>query len=162
MAMADLRDLIEGLGYGNVRTLLNSGNAVFTASGASAGKVASRIEEALEAKLAVTARVTVLTAAELAGIVEENPLLQIAGDPSHLLVAVISDPADREKLATLMKQDWTPDVLALGRRVAYMWCSGGILESRLAKELGRLLAGGVTSRNWATILKLHDLLKEQK
>lgn len=30
LAMADLRALIEGLGYGDVRTLLNSGNVVFS------------------------------------------------------------------------------------------------------------------------------------
>ena len=31
VAMADLRTLFEGLGYGDVRTLLNSGNVVFSA-----------------------------------------------------------------------------------------------------------------------------------
>ena len=30
VAMADLRTLVEGLGYTDVRTLLNSGNVVFT------------------------------------------------------------------------------------------------------------------------------------
>src|SRR5204863_1567267 len=31
VAMADLRQLMTGLGYSDVRTLLNSGNVVFTA-----------------------------------------------------------------------------------------------------------------------------------
>ena len=51
VAMAELRALIEGLGYGDVRTLLNSGNVVFSASAATAGNAASRIEEALAKKL---------------------------------------------------------------------------------------------------------------
>ncbi len=33
VAMADLRALVEGLGYTDVRTLLNSGNVVYTAPG---------------------------------------------------------------------------------------------------------------------------------
>ena len=80
--MADLRVLVEGLGYGDVRTLLNSGNVLFSASAATAGNAASRIEESLATKLGVSARVTMLTAAELAGIVVENPMLGIADDPA--------------------------------------------------------------------------------
>ena len=60
-------------------------------------------------------------------------MLGIADDPSRLLVAVLSDPTDRAKLEPLLEQDWAPDALAIGSRVAYVWCSGGILESRLAQ-----------------------------
>ena len=35
VAMEDLRALMGGLGYGDVRTLLNSGNVVFSANGRS-------------------------------------------------------------------------------------------------------------------------------
>ena len=90
-------------------------------------------------------------------IVAENPLLEIADDPSRFLVAFLNDPADRARLEPLLNQDWAPDVLALGGRAAYVWCSGGILESRLLKAVGRVLASGVTTRNWATVLKLHAL-----
>jgi uncharacterized protein (DUF1697 family) len=41
IAMADLRKLFEGLGYGDVRTLLNSGNVVFTVSKEKAGESAA-------------------------------------------------------------------------------------------------------------------------
>jgi uncharacterized protein (DUF1697 family) len=37
VAMADLRALVESLGYGEVKTLLNSGNVVFTAPGGTTG-----------------------------------------------------------------------------------------------------------------------------
>jgi len=102
----------------------------------------------------------VLTAAELGDIVDANPLLEIADDHSRLLVAVLNDPADRARLEPWLKQEWTPDSLALGGRVAYLWCSGGILESRLAQAVGRAFADTVTTRNWATVLKLHALLQD--
>ena len=162
VAMADLRALVEGLGYGDVRTLLNSGNVVFTVPGKAKGDPASRIEKAIEAQLGVSSRVTVLSADELDAIVDENPLLEIADNPSRLLIAVLNDKSDRTRLEPLLKEDWTPDVLALGRRAAYMWCAGGLLESRLADTIGRLLRDAVTTRNWATILKLHALTKGQK
>jgi uncharacterized protein (DUF1697 family) len=160
VAMAELRALVEALGYGDVRTLLNSGNVVFTASGAAAGDAASRIEEALAARLGVSSRVTVLTAEELAVAVAENPLLDLAHDPSRLLVAVLADPADRLRLKALAAQDWTPEALALGARVAYLWCPEGMLASKLPEAVGRVLGPAVTTRNWATMTKLLALTRE--
>jgi uncharacterized protein (DUF1697 family) len=139
VAMAELRALVEELGYGDVRTLLNSGNVVFAAPGTVPGDAAARIEEALAARCDVSARVTVLTADELATAVADNPLLAVADNPSCLLVAVLANPADRSRLEPLTEQDWAPEVLAVGVRVAYLWCPQGVLASRLPEAVGRLL-----------------------
>ena len=155
ISMADLRALVETLGYRDVSTLLNSGNVVFTAKSVAAGGAATRIEKALATRLGISARVTVLTAAELASIVAENPLLGIATDPSRLLVAVLFSSSDRARLKPLLAQDWSPDALAVGERVAYIWCPPGMLQSPAAEAVGRALGDAVTTRNWATILKLH-------
>lgn len=157
VAMADLRALVESLGYGDVRTLLNSGNVVFTAPAAAKSDAAARIEQSLATRLGISSRVIVITAAELAAIVEANSLLAIAADPSRLLVSILANSADRTRLEPLLKQDWAPDVLALGERAAYVWCASGILPSRLADTVGRVLRDAATTRNWATILKLHAL-----
>ena len=156
VSMADLRALFADLGYGDVHTLLNSGNVVFSGPGAAPG-AAARIEAALAQRLGVSARVTVLTAAELATIVAGNALLEVAGDHSRLLVAVLADPADRARLEPLTEQDWAPEALALGVRVAYMWCPDGVIASRLSAAVGRLLGDAVTARNWATMTKLHAI-----
>jgi len=161
VAMADLCALVESLGYGEVRTLLNSGNVVFTSPCAAPGNAAARIERALATELGVSARVTVLTATELAAAVSDNPLLEVATDPSRLLVTVLSDPADRPKLESLLTQDWAPEVLAIGTRVAYLWCAEGILASRLAEAVNRILGDSATARNWATMLKLHAITEDR-
>ncbi|HZW81825.1 MAG TPA: DUF1697 domain-containing protein, partial [Candidatus Deferrimicrobium sp.] len=62
VAMAELRALVEDLGYSDVRTLLNSGNIVFAAPGTDKLDSAARIEETLSSRLGVSARVIVLTA----------------------------------------------------------------------------------------------------
>lgn len=156
VAMADLRAMVAELGYGEVRTLLNSGNVVYTADDAPA-EAAARIEEGLATRLGVPARVVALTAAEVAAIVAGNPLGGVADDPSRLLVAVLADPADRPKLEPLAAEEWGGDAFALGERAAYLWCAGGILESRLPEAVSRALRDGVTTRNWATMTKLHAL-----
>lgn len=160
ISMADLRALVESLGYGDVRTLLNSGNVVFTAPQGSAAGAAARLEGALTEQIGVSSRVTVLTAAEVARIVADNPLLEVATDPSRLMVSVLNDRADRPRLDALLKEDWAPETLAVGDRVAYTWCPQGVLESRLAATLARALRDSITTRNWATVLKLHALMQD--
>ena len=157
VAMADLRAMLEGLGYGEVRTLLNSGNAVFTVPRAARGDPAKRIEQGLVDELGVSARVTVLKASELGEIAGKNPLANVATDPSRLLVAVLRDPDDRQRLTALAREDWSPDSLALGKRAAYLWCSQGILKSRLGEAFVSGLGDAVTTRNWTTVQKLHAL-----
>ena len=162
VAVADLVALVEGLGYGDVRTLLNSGNAVFTVPGSSKGDPGARIAKALAAKLGVSARVTTLTADELAVVMRECPLLDVATDPSRLLVAVLADVKDRPKLVALAKQEWKPEAIAVGARVAYLWCPDGVIDSRLAAAMAKSLGDAVTSRNWTTMTKLAALAASQR
>ncbi len=159
VAMAELRALVEGLGYVGVRTLLNSGNLVFTAPGTAPAENAARIQEALAERTGISARVTVLTAAELAAAVAENPLLPIACNPSRLLVAFLADSPDLARLDVLAEREWTPEALALGSRVAYLWCPEGVLASHLHKAVSRALGDAVTARNWATVCKLDALAR---
>lgn len=155
--MADLRGLVTELGYGDARTLLNSGNIVLTATATDSDKIAERLEEALPRRLGVSCRVTVLTAAELADVVTGNPAGDRVEDPSRMFVAFLRKPADRARLDPLEDGDWAPETLSVSERVAYVWCPDGILASRLFAAVGRALGDGVTTRNWATVRKLHAL-----
>lgn len=156
--MADLRSLVADFGHADVRTVLNSGNVVFTAKDDTPAELATQIEKALLMRLDVTARVVVLTDAEMSAVMSENTLIDKADDPSKLIVAVPLAAADCSKLEPLLDQDWDEDAIALGSRAAYLWCAGGILESRLPPSVGRALKEAVTTRNWATMTKLHELM----
>ena len=157
VAMADLRALVSGLGYRDVTTLLNSGNVVFTHTRGPAGDTGSRLERAIATRLGVSCRVVVITAAELAAVVAENPLSAVATDPSRHLVAFMRNPSDRARLAALAGESWHPEALALGARVAYVWSPAGVLEGKLPQVIGKILGESVTVRNWATVMKIHAL-----
>jgi uncharacterized protein (DUF1697 family) len=154
VAMADLRALFERLGFRDVCTLLNSGNVVFSSPRGKPDDLAARIERALTSKLGLSSRVTVLTEAEAAGIVRDNPLSTVATNPSRLLVVVPQLPADLARLKSLLKQRWAPEALALGRRAAYLWCANGIGKSPLWPAVERALGRACTGRNIATMTKL--------
>ena len=159
VAMADLRSMFEDLGFSDVRTVLNSGNVVFNKVPDPVEDISSVIEAELDLNTGVSARVTVLSALNLAGIVEQNPLVDVATNPSRLLVAVLRDPADLGPLTPLSERDWGPDQLALGTRAAYLWCPNGVLASPIPDAVARLVGDRVTTRNWATILKLHGMIQ---
>ena len=124
VAMADLRDLFDRLGYADVHTVLNSGNVIFRApmQGDDARDVtsllAADIAGAMESELAVSARVIVLESAQIARSIADNPLAGIATDPSRLLFAFVASPSDLYRLRPLIEQDWEPETLALGQQVA--------------------------------------------
>ncbi len=160
IAMADLRDIIEELGYGDVRTLPNSGNVVSRGGGAAGRNAAGRIEEALVARLGITSRVIVLSTAEVVTAIEANPLATIATDPSRLIIWVLAKPADRAKLLPLTRTDWAPDRFAVGRRVGYAWYAKGMLASRLPDAVSRAVGDAVTARNLATMTKIRLLLSK--
>jgi uncharacterized protein (DUF1697 family) len=158
VAMADLRLLVESLGYGRVQTLLNSGNVIFHASAGAAEVAAQRIEAALPERFGFAAKLTVLDARQWRELLADNPLLDQMTDPSKMLVAIWRNDAARAAFDQLARQEWSPDAMARGRHGGYLWCAGGILASRAAQALDKAARDEVTSRNWATALKISALL----
>lgn len=160
IAMAELRVLLATLGYTDVATLLNSGNALFTSRSAPNHRHARRIRDAVAKNLGVDAHVVVKSDKEIAAIVAENALAKIASDPSRLLVALVQDGKALAPVKPLASENWGREKLHVGNGAAYVWCANGVLESRL---LGALLTGlknPGTTRNWATLLRIHSSMEK--
>lgn len=164
IAMADLRTLFESLGFERVRTLLNSGNVVFDVPGRAKKDpqttIGPTIRAAIEKQLGVSSRVTVISATELDTMIANNPLLDVARDHSKMLVSVLSSATDRAQLKALAARKWGSESLAVGDRVAYTWCPKGVLDGEVNKAVAKALGDAVTSRNWATMLKLQALASD--
>jgi len=159
VAMADLRELFEGLGFRDVRTVLNSGNVVFSAPGITCGDILARIEKGLAAQLGLSAPVTVLSGQEVAAVVRKNPFSGVATNPSHLLVVVPRTWSDGVRLRPLLEERWAPEALALRNRVAYLWCANGVAKSPLWAAVDRALERSGTARNIATFTKVKALIE---
>lgn len=157
VAMADLREIVEDLGYDEVRTLLNSGNVVFQGKSTGTVRIASSIEKALAKQLRLSSKVTVVGADELAAIVKENPLHRVAKDPSRYHVAFAANATPLRKLATLAREDWKPEALVVGKRAAYLWCPEGMIKSALSKAVAKAAGDTITTRNWGTVTKLVEM-----
>jgi uncharacterized protein (DUF1697 family) len=158
--MAEFRALLEDLGHRECRTLLNSGNAVFSAPGGLTVQLAAGIAGALQDRLGVSTPVIVKTSSEFEAIVEHNPIVPAADEHARFLVAFTMDRARLQELAALARLLLAGERLVITDHAAYLHCSGGLLESKAGDALLGKLGRGVTTRNWSTTLKLLALLRE--
>lgn len=154
VAMADLRLALESLGYGHVRTLLNSGNAVFTSARPLAKTAAERMQVALEEHTGVSSRFLIRTASALEAVVKADPVGRVATDPSRYFVGFLYEPEVLARIRKIASPTWKPDVVIPGDGVVYLWCPNGLTGSRAFEAVGRELGDGITTRNWATVGKL--------
>ncbi len=154
LAMADLRALLADAGYTEVRTLLNSGNAVVTGPDDSPATHAARIEHAITERTGLAVRVVVLTADGLRTIFDANPFAEVATDGSRLIAHVHAElPIARAGIDPLAAD---PERARLIGQVVYQWCPDGVLAAPPVGFPDML----VTTRNWNTITKLTSLVAD--
>jgi uncharacterized protein (DUF1697 family) len=157
IAMADLRSIFVGLGYAEVTTLLNSGNVIFSGPKDPAARHAARISDRILAELGLEVLVLVKTSKELALSVEDCPFALDNIAHSRFIVAFAQVKRDLEALTALMPLIDPEELFAVGQNAAYLYCPTGILESKAGKALLGKVGNGVTTRNWATVLKLREM-----
>ena len=159
--MAALKALAERLSLGGPRTLLQSGNLVFSSEGRKPEALEAALEQAIQAEIGVATRVCVRTAGEWNALVQANPFPEAArDDPAHLLLTAFKTPPKPDGAQTLAEVYHGPERIAVAREHAYIFYPEGVGTSKLTPALlGRHLGQG-TARNWNTVLKLQAMLAE--
>jgi uncharacterized protein (DUF1697 family) len=154
VAMGDLRELLTGLGYGDVRTLLQSGNVVLS-SRVGGERLERALREQIADGLGVDAPVITRTRDEIADVIERNALAAVATDPKRYQVSFLTGEPVADVVRELAAIDVAPELLAISGREIYTWHPDGIQNSPVAKLLSeRRLGVGATARNWNTVQKL--------
>lgn len=157
--MAELRELLTALGYEDVCTLLQSGNAVFSSSSKPS---AEALRQELAKRFGFEADVFLRTAAELDQVIAANPFRDEAkSNPSHLLVVFLEKAPDKGAVEAVQKAVVGSEVIKFGERELYITYPDGIGTSKLDRTPGwSKVAGAGTARNWNTVLKLSALAKQ--
>jgi len=159
--MAEFRALLEGQGFTEVKTLLNSGNAVFSSDDRSALAHSGSITASLVERFGFAVPVVVKTASQFGSAIAECPFAAAAEEHSRLLVVFTQERKALVGLSDLATLIQPPEQFAIGKHAAHLYCAGGILDSKLAKALLAKSGDTATSRNWATVLKINNLLRDE-
>jgi uncharacterized protein (DUF1697 family) len=158
IAMADLRQLLSSLGYGDVATYINSGNAVFTSPRDDPAELAREIESGIARDLGLEVAVLVRTRDELEAVVQGNPFQVDATGPARFHATFLSVQPDGERLAEIDPRLFAPDEFAVGDRVIYLKLLDGVSRSQLTFDFWERRFGlRATTRNWNTVTKLRIL-----
>ena len=160
LPMAELRALVEGLGYGNVRTLLASGNVVFDAPGAAATIVASLAAALVDSGCKTD--ILLRDLAEIDAVIAANPFPGAAADhPSHLLVVFHRDPFPAGLIDKVADIYTGPEHLHAEGRELFVDYPENIGESKLDRAMAKLKFPAIaTGRNWNTVNKLRAMLAD--
>jgi len=158
LPMAELRSMLAGLGCSDVRTYVQSGNAVLSTKLGEA-MLMKQVEQALGAYMGRPIATTLRNLEQLKTIVDGNPFAKIATRPEHLCVTFLSHAPSKSEVAPLYAQRWMPELFEIVGREIYTWHPNGQGRSPLAAAVGRLpVRGAITTRNWNTVLKLRQML----
>ncbi len=157
LAMADFRALLETLGYNDVRTHLNTGNAVLTTGKTTATQLERDIAERLEVDLGLSTKVLARSRRDWASMVDDNPFVQEGVEPKQLQAAFLSKAPAAAKTKSLAPDAYTPDRFAFGDRVVYLYMPNGFMGSKLP-AWEKVLGVDATIRTWNVVTKLRDLL----
>lgn len=155
IAMADLRELVEKLGGDDVRTYLQSGNAVFR-SRETPAKLEAALERAIKRALGLDVTALVRTKKQLLKIVEGNPFPKAA--PKTVHVALLATKPKAPGARKLRGGSFDPDELEIAGREVYLHCPKGYGSTKLSNAfLEKQLGVAATTRNWRTMTSLAEL-----
>jgi uncharacterized protein (DUF1697 family) len=160
VAMPKLRDALTDAGFGDVKTYVQSGNVVLSAK-ESADQVARKCERLIADEFGLDIPVVVRTRAQLAKVVERNPLGKVAKDPKRYQVSFMAAKVPAAVERRLEELAAPTERFVVSGREVYAWHPEGVARSKLWTMLaGRDLGVTATARNWTTVTSLLTLVDE--
>jgi uncharacterized protein (DUF1697 family) len=156
VAMSDLRALLESLGYDDVRTHLQSGNALFTTAKGTARELERNIASRLAADCGFDVKVLVRSAAELSTVVSKNPFVKRKVDPKQLHAVFLSSTVPAKKIRAVDPASYAPDEVEFANRVIYVRLPNGVQGAKMP-NWEKILGVGATMRTWRTVTRLSEL-----
>lgn len=157
LKMADLKQAVDDLGFGDVRTYLQSGNMVFHAPKTGDGTLAARISNAIRDKAGIDVHVLVRSAAEWDEVITNNPFPKAAALPKTLHAFALDLQPEKARVEDLQARDHGSEEWKIVGDALYLHTPDGFGKSKLGNSIERLLKVPMTGRNWNTVLALREL-----
>lgn len=157
VSMADLRATFLGMGYGEVRTYIQSGNVLFDSSG-TAAKLQTTIEQGLEDRFGLGIKVVLRTRPQLEAAIEHNPLSDGDRDGAKLHVTFLASKPAASRVSSLDTQGYLPDEFRVRGREVYVHCPDGYGRTKLNNAFfERAFGVTATTRTLRTVTTLASM-----
>jgi uncharacterized protein (DUF1697 family) len=160
LPMNELVVLLDDIGARNIKTYIQSGNAIFQSEEKDILQLSNRLIVEIKTRYGFKPCVLILGLDEIEKAMLENPFPEAETDPGSLhlgFLAFTPKSPDLKKLDRLKKES---ERFHLTERVFYLHAPDGVGRSRLAASAEKLLGVQMTDRNWRTVCKIREMAQE--
>ena len=160
LPMKALTALLEDLGCMNIKTYIQSGNVVFHSPKESAAQSPKAISTEIKKRHNFEPRVLILEVKDLQRAIAMNPFPDAESDPKSLHVSFLDTPPPDPDLNKLESLKTASEQFQLIGRVFYLHAPDGVGRSKLAANAEKFIGVSMTGRNWRTVAKIAEMVKE--
>src|ERR671916_1164691 len=160
LPMKDFVALLENIGSQNIKTYIQSGNAVFQNKEENASLLSNRIRAAIKKSHGFEPQVLLLKPEEIERAIESNPFPEAESEPKTLHVHFLASMPKNPDLDALESIRSDRERFALKDKVFYLHAPDGIGRSKLAANTEKLLGVAITGRNWRTVRKVMAMVEQ--
>ncbi len=162
--MADLKTMLEGIGFRSVTTYIQSGNVVFESNEENTNILSDLIKKGIEERFGFDVPVLVLTYKILASIYQDNPFSKRIEkeeiEEKKMYFTLLSTPPDPDAIAELTAKDYKAEEFVITKSVVYFYAANGYGRTKLNNNFfEKKLKCSATTRNLKTVTKLLELSK---
>lgn len=159
LPMKELAKIFSEAGCGGVRTYIQSGNVIFDAPSGAPG-ICDGVKAKIEKRYGYRIPLVLRTSAQLLKTIRDNPFLKAGVDEKWLYVYFLADSPNAAAIAALDPARSAPDAFHVRGREIYLHLPSGMGQSKLTNAyFDSKLSTVSTARNWATVLKLAEMME---
>ncbi len=158
--MKDLRVLFEKLDFSKVETYIQTGNVVFDSGETDVFVLETKIQLAITETFGFDVSVIVRTAEEWTESIANNPFRKekdVDIDRQHL--TCMKEFPSPELLEKIKLFQYLPDRYEIIGKDVFVFCENGYGRTKITNDFfEKKLKVSATTRNWKTVLKLHEMI----
>jgi uncharacterized protein (DUF1697 family) len=154
----DFVALLETLKLTNIKTYIQTGNAVFQTTTKEAKQLSTKIQTAFNDDHGFAPEVMMLSLAELEKAIADNPFPKADDNPKSLHLTFLASKPKNPDLEALEKVSTKSEAFKLVEKVFYFYAPEGIGRSRAFTKIEKALGVSGTARNWRTVNKLLEMV----
>lgn len=148
--MPELRAALEQAGFGDVKTIISSGNAVFRARAASEASLEKKCESAMEKHLGRRFMTIVRSIDELEALLDRDPFAKFRLPPNarRNVTFLRAAPSPKPKLPVSMQGG---EILTLQGREGFLYYVPGEASPTFMTSIEKTFGKEQTTRTWDTV-----------
>ena len=160
--MKQLAELFAECNCSKVCTYIQSGNVIFRASPATVKQLAKAVTKRMEDRFGFSAPVIIRSSEQLAQAIRANPFLKAGRLERELHMYFLAGEPRTEDVRSLDPGRSAPDEFYVSGQEIYLYLPKGMARTKLTNAyFDSRLSTVATARNWATVLKLHEMMQSK-